>query len=77
MKVVIIGGVAAGMSAASKMKRLLKDQAEIVVYEKGEEVSYGACGIPILLVKGREMPHPGAAAHYQLVIAVRKYLAAL
>ena len=39
MKVVIIGGVAAGMSAASKLKRLLEDQAEIVVYEKGEEVS--------------------------------------
>lgn len=49
MKVVIIGGVAAGMSAASKMKRLLKEQAEIVVYEKGEEVSYGACGIPFYI----------------------------
>ena len=49
MKVVIIGGVAAGMSAASKMKRLLKDQVEIVVYEKGEEVSYGACGIPFYI----------------------------
>ena len=49
MKVVIIGGVAAGMSAASKLKRLLKDQAEIVVYEKGEEVSYGACGIPFYI----------------------------
>lgn len=49
MKVVIIGGVAAGMSAASKLKRLLKDQVEIVVYEKGEEVSYGACGIPFYI----------------------------
>ena len=43
MKVVIIGAVAAGMSAASKLKRNLKDQAEITVYEKGGEVSYGAC----------------------------------
>ena len=49
MKVVIIGGVAAGMSAASKLKRLLRDQVEIVVYEKGEEVSYGACGIPFYI----------------------------
>ena len=45
MKVVIIGGVAAGMSAASKLKRLMKDEATIVVYEKGEEISYGACEI--------------------------------
>lgn len=49
MKVVVIGGVAAGMSAASKLKRLQKDQVEIVVYEKGEEVSYGACGIPFYI----------------------------
>ena len=49
MKVVIIGAVAAGMSAASKLKRNLKDQAEITVYEKGGEVSYGACGIPFYI----------------------------
>ena len=46
LKVVVIGGVAAGMSAAAKLKRNLKDQVDIVVYEKGHEVSYGACGIP-------------------------------
>ncbi|AKN30295.1 CoA-disulfide reductase [Clostridium carboxidivorans P7] len=45
MKVVIIGGVAAGMSAASKIKRIDKS-AEIVVYEKGSYLSYGACGLP-------------------------------
>ena len=49
MKVVIIGGVAAGMSAASKLKRNRKDQVEIMVYEKGGEVSYGACGIPFYI----------------------------
>lgn len=49
MKTVIIGGVAAGMSAASKLKRLLKEDVEIVVYEKGGEVSYGACGIPFYI----------------------------
>lgn len=45
MKIVIIGGVAAGMSAAAKARREDKD-AEIVVYEKGEYLSYGACGMP-------------------------------
>lgn len=45
MKVIVIGGVAAGMSAASKIKRLDKD-AEVVVYEKGNFLSYGACGLP-------------------------------
>lgn len=49
MKTVIIGGVAAGMSAASKLKRLLKEDVEIVVYEKDGEVSYGACGIPFYI----------------------------
>lgn len=45
MKVIVIGGVAAGMSAASKIKRINKD-TEIVVYEKGAFLSYGACGLP-------------------------------
>ncbi|MFD2445389.1 CoA-disulfide reductase [Bacillus sp. CGMCC 1.16607] len=45
MKLIVIGGVAAGMSAASKLKRMNKD-AEIVVYEKGKFLSYGACGLP-------------------------------
>lgn len=49
MKVIIIGGVAAGMSAASKLKRRLGDQVDIVVYEKGGDVSYGACGIPFYI----------------------------
>lgn len=45
MRVVIIGGVAAGMSAAAKLKRL-KPEYEVVVYEKTEIVSFGACGLP-------------------------------
>lgn len=45
MKVIIIGGVAAGMSAASKIKRT-DAQTEVVVYEKGTFLSYGACGLP-------------------------------
>lgn len=45
MKIIIIGGVAAGMSAASKIRRM-DATADIIVYEKGIETSYGACGIP-------------------------------
>lgn len=49
MKVIVIGGVAAGMSAASKLKRRLGNNVDIVVYEKGGDVSYGACGIPFYI----------------------------
>lgn len=45
MRVVIIGGIAAGMSAAAKLKRLKPDY-EVIVYEKGDIVSFGACGLP-------------------------------
>lgn len=44
-RLVIIGGGAAGMSAAAKARRLKQD-LNIVVYEKSGYVSYGACGFP-------------------------------
>lgn len=45
MKVIIVGGVAAGMSAAAKLKRANKE-SQITVYEKSRHVSFGACGLP-------------------------------
>ncbi len=45
MKAIIIGGVAAGMSAASKIK-LADPSAQVTVYEMGGFLSYGACGLP-------------------------------
>lgn len=45
LQVVVIGGDAAGMSAASQVKRRIKT-AHVVVLEKSEDVSYGACGMP-------------------------------
>lgn len=45
MRVVIVGGVAAGMSAAAKLKRM-QPEYEVVVYEKTDVVSFGACGLP-------------------------------
>ncbi|MFB6093712.1 MAG: FAD-dependent oxidoreductase [Halanaeroarchaeum sp.] len=47
---VVIGGDAAGMSAASKARRADPERA-VIVFEKGEWVSYGACGLPYY-VKG-------------------------
>ncbi|MGY4098841.1 FAD-dependent oxidoreductase [Nocardia sp. R16R-3T] len=45
MKVVIVGGVAGGMSAATRLRRLM-ESAEIVVLERGEHVSFANCGLP-------------------------------
>ncbi len=45
MKFLIIGGDAAGMSAAMQIKRR-EPNSEITVLEKGKNTSYGACGIP-------------------------------
>lgn len=45
MKTVIVGGVAAGMSAATRLRRL-DEAAEIVVFERGPYVSYANCGLP-------------------------------
>lgn len=53
MKVVVIGGNAAGMSAASRLKRKAQN-VEVVVFEKSSEVSYGACGLPYYI--GDENP---------------------
>ncbi len=45
MRVVIIGGVAGGMSAATRLRRL-NESAEIIVLERSGHVSYANCGLP-------------------------------
>ena len=45
MKVVIVGGVAGGATAAARIRRL-EEQAEIVVFERSGYVSYANCGLP-------------------------------
>ncbi|PKM64345.1 MAG: CoA-disulfide reductase, partial [Firmicutes bacterium HGW-Firmicutes-20] len=45
MKIIIIGGVAAGMSAAAKLSREMPE-AQVIVFEKTQEVSYAGCGLP-------------------------------
>ena len=47
-RIIIIGGIAAGTSAAAKCRRQSED-AEIIIYEKDEYISYGTCGLPYLV----------------------------
>lgn len=44
-RVIIVGGVAGGMSCATRLKRL-DDSIEVTVFEKGSDVSYANCGMP-------------------------------
>lgn len=44
-KYVIVGGVAGGATAAARIRRLTED-AEIILFEKGEYISYANCGLP-------------------------------
>lgn len=45
IKILIVGGVAGGMSAATRLRRLMED-AEIIVFDKGPYVSFANCGLP-------------------------------
>lgn len=45
MKILIIGGVAGGASCAARLRRL-SESAEIILFEKGEHISFANCGLP-------------------------------
>jgi NADPH-dependent 2,4-dienoyl-CoA reductase/sulfur reductase-like enzyme len=45
MRLLVIGGIAAGLSAAARARRI-DPNLEILVLEKGDTISYGACGLP-------------------------------
>jgi len=45
MKILIIGGVAGGATAATRLRRL-NEENEIIIFEKGEHVSFANCGLP-------------------------------
>ena len=45
MKIVVVGGVAGGASAAARLRRL-DENAEIIVLERGEYISFANCGLP-------------------------------
>ncbi len=56
MRIVIIGAVAAGTSAAAKARRN-SENAEIIIYEKDNFISYSGCGMPYYI--GGEIEHSG------------------
>ena len=45
MKIIIIGGVAGGATAAARLRRLNED-AQIIMFEKDEYISFANCGLP-------------------------------
>lgn len=56
MKYIIIGGVAGGATAAARIRRNT-EKAEIILFEKGEYISYANCGLPYYIggvIKDRE-----------------------
>ncbi len=57
MRIVVVGGVAGGMSAAARARRL-DETAEIVVLERGPYVSFASCGLPYFV--GGEITDRGA-----------------
>src|ERR1022692_3251155 len=61
MALVVIGGVAAGLSAAARARRV-DPRLEIVVLEQGPAISYGACGLPYF-VEGRVREVADLIAH--------------
>jgi len=48
MRLIIVGGVAGGASAAARARRL-SEEAEIVLFERGPDVSFANCGLPYYL----------------------------
>jgi len=70
MKIVVIGAVAAGTSAAAKARRN-SEEAEIKIFEMDSDISYSACGLPYYIgteVESREQLVPRDAAFFK-----RKY----
>lgn len=54
-RIIVVGGVAGGMSAATRLRRLM-DDAEIIIMEKGPHVSFANCGLPYY-VSGQIQDH--------------------
>lgn len=48
MKIIVIGAVAGGTSAAAKARRN-NDSADIIIYEKDQDISYSGCGLPYFI----------------------------
>ena len=71
MKTVIIGGIAAGLSAASQIKRQAPG-ADVIVMEKGRDVSYAACGMPYNLFYRDSPVEELYALSYDTIVTERR-----
>lgn len=60
-RIIIVGGLAAGPSAAAKAKRV-NPSAEVILFEKGEHISYGICEIPYYV--GKLINHADDLIHH-------------
>lgn len=67
MKYLIIGGVAGGASTAARLRRI-EEKAEIILFEKGEFISYANCGLPYYIgdvIKERNQLFVQTAANFK------------
>lgn len=56
MKIIIVGGVAGGATTAARLRRL-DENAEIILFERGNHISFANCGLPYYIgdvIKERE-----------------------
>ena len=75
MKYIIIGAVAGGASAAARLRRI-DESAEIVVFEKGDYISYANCGLPyyigdVITDRNKLFVQTAASFHRRFAIDVR------
>ncbi|PAB57838.1 FAD-dependent oxidoreductase [Anaeromicrobium sediminis] len=70
MRIIVIGAVAAGTSAATKARRN-NDNAEIVIYEKDKDISYSGCGLPYYI--GGEISDVGELTPRDSAFFKKKY----
>ena len=69
MKIVVIGGVAAGPKAASKIIRMCPD-TDVTVVDKGEFISFAGCGLPYY-VSDIVKEQKNCFAHPSVCLAIR------
>ena len=71
MKVVIIGGVAGGATAAARLRRL-DEQAEIIILERSGYISYANCGLPYY-IGGEITDREASALRYGCTTKLRRF----
>ncbi|MCL1975351.1 MAG: FAD-dependent oxidoreductase [Firmicutes bacterium] len=83
IKILIVGGVAGGATAAARLRRL-DEHSEIILFEKGEHISFANCGLPYYIGKTIErrknlllQTPPGFSTRYKVDVRVRHEVLAL